>query len=53
MTLLATLDILFSRYSGQDDIIVGSTIAGRNRPEVEGLIGFFINALGAAHGPFR
>ena len=45
MTLLATLDILLSRYTGQDDVIVGSTIAGRNRPETEGLIGFFINAL--------
>ena len=45
MTLLATLNILLSRHTGKDDIIVGSTIAGRNRPEVEGLIGFFINAL--------
>jgi amino acid adenylation domain-containing protein len=45
MTLLATLDLLLSRYTGQDDIIVGSTIAGRNRPETDGLIGFFINAL--------
>ena len=45
MTLLATLDILLSRHTGQDDIIVGSTIAGRNRPETDGLIGFFINAL--------
>jgi amino acid adenylation domain-containing protein len=45
MTLLATLDILLCRYTGQDDIIVGSTIAGRNSPETDGLIGFFINAL--------
>jgi amino acid adenylation domain-containing protein len=45
MTLLATLDIMLSRHTGQTDIIVGSTIAGRNRPETEGLIGFFINAL--------
>ena len=45
MTLLATFDILLSRHTGQDDIIVGSTIAGRNRPETDGLIGFFINAL--------
>jgi amino acid adenylation domain-containing protein len=45
MTLLASLNILLSRHTGQEDIIVGSTIAGRNRPEVEGLIGFFINAL--------
>ena len=45
MTLLATLDILLSRHTGQEDIIVGSTIAGRNHPETDGLIGFFINAL--------
>ena len=45
MTLLATLDILLSRHTGQEDIIVGSTIAGRSRPETDGLIGFFINAL--------
>ena len=45
MTLLASLNIVLSRYSGQEDIIVGSTIAGRNRPETDGLIGFFINAL--------
>src|SRR5262245_49871427 len=45
MTLLATLDILLSRHTGQYDIVIGSTIAGRNRPEIEGLIGFFINAL--------
>jgi amino acid adenylation domain-containing protein len=45
MTLLAVLDILLSRHTGQEDIIVGSTIAGRNRPETDRLIGFFINAL--------
>jgi amino acid adenylation domain-containing protein len=45
MTLLAVLNILLSRLAGQNDIVVGSTIAGRNRPEIDGLIGFFINAL--------
>jgi amino acid adenylation domain-containing protein len=45
MTLLASLDIVLSRHTGQEDIIVGSTIAGRNRPEVDSVIGFFINAL--------
>jgi amino acid adenylation domain-containing protein len=45
MTLLATFNILLSRTTGQEDIVVGSTIAGRNRAETEGLIGFFINAL--------
>ena len=33
------------RYSGQEDIVVGSPIAGRNRVELEGLIGFFVNTL--------
>ena len=45
MTLLAALQTLMSRYSGQDDIVVGSPIAGRNTAEVEQLIGFFVNTL--------
>jgi amino acid adenylation domain-containing protein/non-ribosomal peptide synthase protein (TIGR01720 family) len=45
MTLLAAFQILLARYSGQDDVVVGSPIAGRSRPETEGLIGFFINIL--------
>jgi amino acid adenylation domain-containing protein len=45
MTLLAALAIWLSRQTGQQEVIVGSTIAGRNRREIEGLIGFFINAL--------
>jgi amino acid adenylation domain-containing protein len=45
MTLLAALQALLHRYSGQDDIVVGSPIANRNRREIEGLIGFFVNAL--------
>ncbi|HEX5752319.1 MAG TPA: amino acid adenylation domain-containing protein, partial [Archangium sp.] len=45
MVLLAAFQLLLSRYSGQDDISVGSPIAGRNRGEVEGLIGFFVNTL--------
>jgi amino acid adenylation domain-containing protein len=45
MTLLAAFQILLSRYSDQDDIAVGSPIAGRNREEIENLIGFFINTL--------
>ena len=45
MTLLAAFQTLLYRYSGQPDIIVGSPIAGRNRTEIEGLIGFFINTL--------
>ena len=45
MLLLASFQVLLSRYSGQDDIIIGSPIAGRNRGELEGLIGFFVNTL--------
>ena len=45
MTLLAAFQALLHRYSGQEDIIVGSPIAGRNRSELEGLIGFFVNTL--------
>ena len=45
MTLLAAFQTLLSRYCGQEDITVGSPIAGRNRMELEGLIGFFVNTL--------
>ncbi|HEX7955683.1 MAG TPA: condensation domain-containing protein, partial [Pyrinomonadaceae bacterium] len=45
MTLLAGFQSLLSRYSGQEDIVVGSPIAGRNRAETEALIGFFVNTL--------
>ena len=45
MVLLSTLQALLHRYSGQDDIVVGSPIANRNRSEVEGLIGYFVNML--------
>ncbi|NIR48174.1 amino acid adenylation domain-containing protein [candidate division KSB1 bacterium] len=45
MTLLAAFKILLYRYSGQEDIIVGSPIAGRNRAEIEGLIGCFVNTM--------
>ncbi|MBZ4422336.1 amino acid adenylation domain-containing protein [Myxococcus sp. RHSTA-1-4] len=45
MVLLAVLDVLLLRYSGQPDVAVGTPVAGRGRREVEGLIGFFINTL--------
>jgi amino acid adenylation domain-containing protein len=45
MTLLATFQLLLSRYSCQDDFAVGTPIAGRTLPELEGLIGFFANTL--------
>jgi amino acid adenylation domain-containing protein len=45
MTLLAGFKVLLARLSGQDDVVVGTPIAGRNRAETECLIGFFINTL--------
>jgi amino acid adenylation domain-containing protein/thioester reductase-like protein len=45
MVLLAAFQALLQRYSGQDDLCVGTPIAGRNRAEVEGLVGFFVNTL--------
>ena len=48
MTLLAAFQILLHRYTGQDDIIVGSVTANRNRVEIENLIGFFCKHAGFA-----
>ncbi|MBO0799985.1 MAG: AMP-binding protein, partial [Blastocatellia bacterium] len=45
MVLLAAFEVLLHRYTGQDDIIIGSPIANRNRIEIEGLVGFFVNTL--------
>ena len=45
MTLLAGFNVLLHRYSGQQDICVGSPIAGRQQQELEHLIGFFVNTL--------
>jgi amino acid adenylation domain-containing protein len=45
MGLLAAFKILLHRYSGMEDIIVGCPIANRNRTEIEGLIGCFLNTL--------
>ncbi|MEW5926516.1 MAG: amino acid adenylation domain-containing protein [Gemmatimonadota bacterium] len=45
MVLLAGFALLLSRYSGQEDVVVGAPVAGRTRTELEGLIGFFVNTL--------
>ncbi len=45
MTLLAAFGTLLHRYTGQEDILIGSPIAGRDRAEIEDLIGFFINTV--------
>jgi non-ribosomal peptide synthetase component F len=45
MTLLAGFDLLLCRYAGQEQVLVGTPIANRNRSETEALIGFFVNTL--------
>jgi amino acid adenylation domain-containing protein/non-ribosomal peptide synthase protein (TIGR01720 family) len=45
MTLLAALGVLLRRLTGQEDVLIGSPLANRDRPETAGLIGFFINTL--------
>jgi amino acid adenylation domain-containing protein len=45
MTLLAAFNVLLSKYSRQEDIVVGTPIANRNRAEIEALIGLFVNTL--------
>ncbi len=45
MTLLTAYIVLLHRYTGQTDILVGCPIANRNRKEIEGLIGFFVNTI--------
>jgi amino acid adenylation domain-containing protein len=45
MTLLAAFHALLARHSGQNDLAIGSPVAGRNRPELEGVIGCFVNSL--------
>ncbi|HZH99277.1 MAG TPA: condensation domain-containing protein, partial [Fimbriimonadaceae bacterium] len=45
MVLLGAFQVLLSRYAGQEDVAIGTPIAGRTRAETEGLIGFFLNTL--------
>ena len=45
MTLVAAYKTLLYRNIGQDDVVIGTDLAGRNQPELEGLVGFFVNLL--------
>ena len=45
MVLLGAFQLLLSRYGGGEDVVVGTPVAGRTRPELEGLIGCFVNTL--------
>ncbi|WP_420129759.1 amino acid adenylation domain-containing protein, partial [Longimicrobium sp.] len=50
MALMAAWQVLLARWSGQDDVVVGTPVAGRTRGETEGLIGFFVNTLAIRGG---
>jgi len=45
MILLASFQTLLYRYTGQEDMLIGTPIAGRNQAEIEDLVGFFVNTL--------
>jgi amino acid adenylation domain-containing protein len=45
MAALAGFSVLLGRYTGQDEVVVGSPVAGRTRSETEGVIGFFVNTI--------
>jgi amino acid adenylation domain-containing protein len=45
MILLAAFDVVMCRYTGQEDVVVGTATAGRDLPELEGLVGFFTNMV--------
>jgi amino acid adenylation domain-containing protein/FkbM family methyltransferase len=46
MVLFSAFATLLARYSGQDDVVIGIPVAGRNRPELERAIGFYANTIG-------
>ena len=45
MTMVAAFKTLLHRYTGQDDLVVGTSAASHQRPEFKGLLGFFLNTL--------
>jgi len=49
MGLLAAVNLLIWRYTGQDDIIIGSPAAGRHHPDLEHQVGFYVNTLALRH----
>ena len=51
MVLLGSYNILLSKYSGQEDIVVGSPIAGRHHADLEGIIGMLVNTLAMRNYP--
>jgi len=53
MFLLAAFNVLLSRYANQEDIVVGTVIAGRQHPDLENIIGMFVNTLAIRNFPGR
>ncbi len=51
MVLLAALNILLARYSGQEDIIIGTTVSGRSHADLHDIMGLFIETLALRHYP--
>jgi tyrocidine synthetase III len=51
MTLLSILNVLLYKYTGQDDIVIGCGIAGRRHPDVERIVGMFVNSLAIRSQP--
>ncbi len=53
MFLLAAYNVLLAKYSGQEDIIIGSPVAGRPHPETQKIVGMFVNMLPLRNAPLR
>ncbi|MCX2829639.1 amino acid adenylation domain-containing protein [Bacillus pseudomycoides] len=51
MVMLSALNILLSKYSGQEDIVIGVPVAGRSRLELENIVGMFVNTLALRNKP--
>ncbi len=51
MVLLAMFNVLLHKYTGQEDIIVGSIVAGRNHIDLENVVGFFVKTLALRNSP--
>ncbi|NUR70877.1 MAG: amino acid adenylation domain-containing protein [Hamadaea sp.] len=45
MTMLAAYAVLLRRYTGEDDLLIGSTVSGRNRPELQRMVGMLVNMV--------
>ncbi|MGE5343351.1 MAG: amino acid adenylation domain-containing protein [Candidatus Omnitrophota bacterium] len=51
MVLLAVYNVFLAKLSGQDDVIIGTPVAGRRQPDLENVIGMFVNMLALRHDP--